>query len=288
MNRTVRVLILWLCAGSIALAAEPQTKPTSARTNAIPYRQQSASPGIESATMKVAFKLGDTNVHAVLHQRKSGRLTMVNVHDDENTSVEAGKANLEEYGGRLIELVHSGERLVTFNLNGRSYAFDPNRIFSDVGIAETLKSHSRYSAEAHAEIKAFATRYLQEFALDQEPVIIALHNTVDGTFSVESFLPKATYGSNADTVHVSPNRSKFDFFYVTDKTFFDYLKARDFNVVFQDNQAVNDDGSLSVYFAKKGIPYINIEAEMKHLTNQIEMVKVVREMLNGAGGSGGK
>jgi hypothetical protein len=278
MTRTALLPFFLICARSLALGAEPQ----ATQTNAIPYRQESTKPVVESATMKVAFKLGDTNVHAVLHQRMSARPTMVNVHDDENTSVEAGKANLEEYGGRLIELVHSGERLVTFNLNGRSYAFDPNRIFSDVGIAATLKEHSSYSADAHAEIKAFATQYLQHFALDQEPVIIALHNTVDGTFSIESFLPKATYGSNAATVHVSPNRSKFDFFYVTHKTFFDYLKARDFNVVFQDNQGVTDDGSLSVYFANKGIPYINIEAGMKHLTNQIEMVKVVREMLNGS------
>ncbi|MDB6112269.1 MAG: hypothetical protein JWR69_4019 [Pedosphaera sp.] len=281
MIRAALLPILWLCAGSIALAAEPQAKPTPPGTNAVPYRQESAKPVIESATMKVAFKLGDTTVHALLHQRMSARPTMVNVHDDENTSVEAGKASLEEYGGRLIELVHSGERLISFNFDGRSHAFDPNRMFSDVGITETLKSHSRYSAEAHAEIKAFATRYLQQFALDQEPVIIALHNTVDGTFSVDSSLPTATHGANAASVNVSPNRSKFDFFYVTEKTFFDHLQARDFNVVFQDNQGVTDDGSLSVYFAKKGIPYINIEAGMQHLTNQIEMVKAVREMPNG-------
>jgi len=205
---------------------------------------------------------------------------MVNVHDDENTSVEAGLTNINLQGGRLIEFVHSGERLVEFHLNGQKYTFDPNRIFSDAGITDTLKKHSSYSAAAHAAIKSFATQYLEYFALEKEPVIIALHNATDGTFSVRSYLPDGEHGAATVETYISPNRNKFDFFYVTDKKFYDYLKARDFNVTLQNNENCPDDGSLSVHFAKKGIPYLNIEAEMKHLTSQIEMVKVAREMVD--------
>ncbi len=229
--------------------------------------------------MKFAFKLGDAQVEAVVHQHKSATPTMLNVHDDEDTSVAAGKANIAVYGGRVIELAHSGERLITFGINGVKYSFDPNRIFSDAGITETLKKHSAYSAEAHAEIKAFAAEYLRQFALDQEPVIIALHNTVDGIFSVESFKSGGYLGSDAAAAHVSKRRNKFDFFYVTENGHFDFLKQRDFNVVLQDNERVAEDGSLSVYFARKGVPYINVEAEMRHLQNQIEMLKVTREMI---------
>jgi len=229
--------------------------------------------------MKIAFPLGDDQIHAVLHQQRGARPTMVNVHEDENTSVEAGLTNLNQFGGRLIELVHSGERLVTFHLAGQKYSFDPNRIFSDAGIEDTLKKQSHYSPAAHAAIKTFAGQYLEYFALDREPAIVALHNTVDGIFSIESFVPSGNLGSNAAAAHVSPQRSKFDFFYVTDRRFYDYLAERDFNVVLQDNDHVTDDGSMSVYFARKKIPYINIEAEMSHLQNQIEMVRVAREML---------
>ncbi|MDB6125678.1 MAG: hypothetical protein JWQ71_4671 [Pedosphaera sp.] len=254
---------------------------TGCRTN--PHRQARSKPIIQSATMKVDFRIGDTNVSAVTHQKLCNTPTMINVHDDENTSVEAGKINLNQYGGRLIELVHSGERLVTFKLDGKQYSFDPNRVFSDVGIVATLKKHSSYSEAAHKEIKSFATAYLKHFTLDKEPVIIALHNTVDGTFSVESFVPGASLASDAAAAYASPNRNKFDFFYVTDKKFYDYLKARDFNVVLQDNDRVTEDGSLSVYFSRKGIPYINIEAEIHNLNNQIEMVKVTHEMLKDLG-----
>jgi hypothetical protein len=230
--------------------------------------------------MKTAFKIGDDQIHAVVHQKRSAVPTMINVHDDENTSVEAGIKNIEHHGGRLIELVHSGTRLIMFNLNGQRYAFDPNRIFSDAGIVATLRKHSSYSEDAHAAIKSFAQQYLQHFALDKEPVIIALHNTADGIFSVESFTSNGKFGSDAAAAHLSPRRSKFDFFYVTETKFYDFLKDRDFNVVLQDNAQATEDGSLSVYFARKGIPYINVEAETNHLPNQIEMLEVVREILN--------
>jgi hypothetical protein len=233
--------------------------------------------------MNIPFKLGDTVIHGLVHQSPGASLTMVNLHDDEDTSVAAGLAHFKRHGGRLIELVHSGERLVTFGLDGDRYSFDPNRIFSDNGIAGTFKKRSKWSADAHAEIKRFAASYLAQFALDREPVIVALHNTVDGDFSVHSFLPGAELGSNAAAVHVSPRRSRFDFCYVSERQFYDYFKARDFNVILQDNERVDDDGSLSVYCSRKGIPYINVEAEMCHLVNQIEMLEVVREMLEQPG-----
>ena len=47
----------------------------------------------------------------------------------------------------------------------------------------------------------------------------------------------------------------------------------------QDNANVPDDGSMSVYFAQRGIPYLNIEAHNDHLQEQIEMVRAARQML---------
>jgi hypothetical protein len=230
--------------------------------------------------MKVPFKIGNAIVAAEVFQNGKPWPTMIYVHDDENTSVAAGKIIIEQSGGRLIELSHAGHRLVSFNLNGERYSFDPNRIFSDAGIRDTLGRRSTWSEAAHRTVKRFATQYLDHFALDREPVIVALHNTVDGTYSIESYRPGAEHAAPAADLHISPNRSRFDFFYVTDQHFFDYLKQRDFNAVLQDNAAVPDDGSLSVYFARKGIPYVNIEAELNHLNAQIEMVRTVRKMLD--------
>ncbi|HEX3799579.1 MAG TPA: hypothetical protein VH413_12845 [Verrucomicrobiae bacterium] len=229
--------------------------------------------------MIFSLKLGDGTVDAVVHQNKGPLPTMINVHDDEDVSVAAGKANIAEFGGRVIELVHSGERLITFSLGGQTFSFDPNRIFSDAGIAATLTKHSVNAPEAAAAIKAFAAEYLRVLALEKEPVIIALHNTIDGTFSVESFGPNGLLKSEAALTHISSSRDKFDFFYVTEESYFEFLREREFNVVLQDNANVTEDGSLSVFFAKRGIPYINVEAEIKNLGMQVEMLRAVRVMI---------
>jgi hypothetical protein len=256
------------------------------RWKSVPHGQNVSKPLLElremtsdSAKLLVAFKLGDDTIHAAVHQISPGGPTMVNVHHDETTSVAAGMANLKQHGGRLIEFVHPGERLIAFRLDGQVYTFDPNRIFSDAGIKGTLEKFGVWSSPAHEAIKSFAAEYVNHFVLDKEPVIIALHNTTDGIFSINSFLPQGQHGGASTETYVSPNRNRFDFFFTTDKRFYDCLKARDFNVTLQDNQKTPDDGSLSIYFARKGIPYLNIEAEMGHLSNQIEMVNVAREMV---------
>jgi len=226
----------------------------------------------------VAFHLGNTTIHAMVLQHSPASPTMINVHDDENTSVIAGKEVLGQTGGRLIELSHSGQRLVSFESGGMTYRFDPNRIFSDSGIRDTLTRRGVYSEEAHQEVNAFAAALLKRFNLDCEPVIIALHNTDGKGLTIQSYLPTNELSSASVSVHVSGRCAPGDFFYVTDQRFFDYLKARDFNVTLQDDAHVPDDGSLSVYFARRGIPYVNVEADIHHLHEQVEMVRTVVQM----------
>ena len=232
---------------------------------------------------RTRFPIGDTSVFVLGFQHLKSAPTFLNVHDDENTSVEAGKAVLEETSGRLIELAHGGSRHLQFSVSGGQFAVDPNRIYSDAGIRATLERQGDYSSAAHWAVKQFARKFLERFNLRREPVIVALHNTVDGNYSIESYRPGAQHAAAVADLFISPNRNRYDFFYVTDRRFFDYLKQRDFNVILQDNAAVPDDGSLSVYFSKKSIPYLNIEAELGQFDRQVEMVRTAREMLDKLG-----
>jgi hypothetical protein len=227
----------------------------------------------------MAFQIGESTVHVRSVEKPGGNLTFVNVHDDENTSVQAGLVNLEQFGGRLIELKHSGKRILRFNVEGEMFAVDPNRIFSDAGITSTLKRHSQYSEAAHSAVREFTRQFFEHYKLDDVPVFVALHNTVDGRFSIKSYAEGGRLSDEASATHINERQSLFNFFFVTDRRFFDYLKDRNHNVALQDNATVTDDGSLSVYFASRNVPYINVEARLGNLSEQVEMLRVLREML---------
>lgn len=232
---------------------------------------------------ETAFRIGETSIPVRVLQKGRPVPTMVNVHDDENTSVTAGQVVIMESGGRLIELAHDGHRFITFELEGECYRFDPNRIFTEDGIRATLTRRGNYSGAAHAAVRRFAAEFLETFKLNKEPVIIALHNTGGGGLSINSYQPSRELDSAAARVHEGKSNSAGDFFYATDARFFDWLQARDYNVMLQDNATVPDDGSLSVYFARRGVPYLNIEADNNHLSEQIEMVRAARQMLKELG-----
>ena len=63
------------------------------------------------------------------------------IHDDEDTAADAVRVHIAKSGGTLIELDSRGAREVTFTtLAGATVRFDPNRMFSDVGLGEDLRS----------------------------------------------------------------------------------------------------------------------------------------------------
>jgi len=60
---------------------------------------------------------------------------------------------------------------------------------------------------------------------------------------------------------MNPAADPDDFNFVTDDRFFRAFKVQGFNDILQDNRIRRDDGSLSVFSGRKGIPYINVEAQ---------------------------
>lgn len=85
------------------------------------------------------FVLGDTSIDLVVHRSEKPGPLYFNMHDDENTSVDATKEILKKYGGTLYELVHSGNRNIEFYVDSVRYEIDPNRIYTDAGIWRELR-----------------------------------------------------------------------------------------------------------------------------------------------------
>jgi hypothetical protein len=126
-------------------------------------------------------------------------------------------------------------------------------------------------------VRAFAENLLSLYPVDQTPIVITLHNNDEGGYSAESYLPGGPYETEAAKVHVAPDGDPDDFFFVTDPDLFKYFRTRGLSAVLQNNDEVTDDGSLSVLAAKRGLPYVNVEAQHGHLTKQVEMLTYVYE-----------
>ena len=206
-------------------------------------------------------------------------LNALNLHDDESTSVEAAIDVIHERGGRVVELTHSGDRNVTFRVGGRTYQADPNRMFTDAGRRRTLAALSSADPAALAALAAFADRVLEAYEAAGVDVVVTLHNNTPDHYSARSYEPGAEYASDAAAVTVHEGADPDDFFFVTDRPIYEALVARGFNAVLQDNDAATDDGSLSVWAAQTGMPYVNVEAQHGHRAEQARMLDALLDVL---------
>ncbi|QEC53297.1 hypothetical protein EDD80_10331 [Anseongella ginsenosidimutans] len=222
--------------------------------------------------------LGDTLIHVLITGDQEGPVHFLNLHDDENTAVKAALQVMEEKGGRLVELKHSGERLVKFPTGNRSYQFDPNRMFTAEGRKATLKRYGSTGLQAEKALAGFADSLLQVYDIANIPCIITLHNNTEDNFSAKSYLPGAIYDKEARKVYLASGADADDFVVVTRSRYYRFYKRKDINVVLQSKNPT-DDGSLSVYAEWEGLPYINIEAQEGHLEQQVRMISVTYQLL---------
>lgn len=89
---------------------------------------------------------------------RSKNIVMINLHSDETTGIEAAISVLERTGGTLLSIENNYQRNITFSQRGRTYKFDPNRIFTKKGIKATLLEQNQHSTNsAISSIHGFST-----------------------------------------------------------------------------------------------------------------------------------
>lgn len=230
--------------------------------------QQKAKPQVE----KLRFPLGDTElVFTKTVYNGGGDTIFLQLHDNEVTAEASALEYIREAGGVLLSIENGGNRNVTFTLQNVAYTFDPNRIFTPTGLQATLERLGGSSPEAVAAVKVFADSILNH--LSQAALIMAVHNNTNEAFSISSYVSDTTYQRDAAAVHTNAAQDVDDFFLTTDANLYEQLKTLNYNTVLQNNEGATDDGSLSVYLGKKGVRYVNVEAEHGHNAFQLQMIK---------------
>jgi hypothetical protein len=229
--------------------------------------------------VKHRLRLGETAIDVVVSGPNDAKLVFSNLHDDENTAVEAGLVAMRSLGGRLVELQHGGKRDVSFRVAGGSFAVDPNRIFTPEGVRRTLTGLSHHTPAAQGAVEQFAKDLLALYAIDRADAVFALHNNSDGNYSALTYAKGGRFAADAAAVFTKDGSDPDDFFFVTETAVFDALRRRGLNVVLQNNRGATDDGSLSVYCGRSGVRYINIEAQSGHLKQQVAMILALADVL---------
>src|SRR3546814_1912884 len=143
------------------------------------------------------MQIGDATVLLVTHREEGAPVHFLNLHDDENTSVTAALEVMKENGGRLVELKHSGERLITFHSGGREYQFDPNRMFTPKGRKATMKRYSVTEVAVEKDLRAFDDSVLKMYLIDSVSCIDTLHNNKENNFSAKSFIDRKSTRLNS-------------------------------------------------------------------------------------------
>ncbi|MEL6770794.1 MAG: hypothetical protein AAFP18_07000 [Bacteroidota bacterium] len=243
----------------------------------------------QEARRIVTLPIGTGVVRVVVTEQPGCDVDVLVLHDNENTGVEAARAVIAERGGRLVDLQHTGARNLAFALrnapgNGSrvdsfaadSFVVDPNRVFTDAGAGASLASLSRDTPEARRAVRRFAERLL---ALYGKPVVVVTaHNNTEGRYAATSYATDGPYAEDAAGLHLAPGADADDFFFVTNRALLDTLAEAGFNAVLQADTAT-DDGSLSVWAAQQGVPYVNVEAQHGHVAEQTRMMHALWDVL---------
>jgi len=221
--------------------------------------------------LEKTYNLSGENIRFLIRNPEDASgIVYFNMHDNENTCVETTDCILGHFNGKFIELKFKGDRWIgAMSSSGWRFNFDPNRIYSDFGIFSTLKTYRSFTPDNKKKVRIFS-EYITDSLLSGAEIVIAVHNNLKG-YSLEKYMKDSIFEKSAAQIYHNKKRSPHDFFFVNEYAHFRYFKHLGYNVILQSKDP-EDDGSLSVYCARKKIPYINIEALEGHFEEQYEML----------------
>lgn len=224
----------------------------------------------------IIFPLGTNSCKLTFKGDQNRFATFIALHENETASVAAYLDIASSLPNTaLFRINQFGQRNLRYKTNDNTYHFDPNRIFSLVGIKNTLlklnPNVKSIPLEVEEGIQRFSDSLLSIFRRELDSgYLVAIHNNTNNNFSVRSYVNS----KNVIATYVNSDEDIDNFYIVNTLSDFEYFKSINRNVVCQREEGL-DDGSLSIYCTKNNIRYINIEVEMGNVNKHREMIQEV-------------
>lgn len=211
-------------------------------------------------------------------------LFFFHVHANEVTARKAGEDAVRRNGGTLIYFTHgSDDRDVRVSIGGRTYEFDPNRIFTDYGLRE--KTEPKPSGKALAELRNFVAWVKQNIEIARvqrgRQMIVALHNNTDDDRHGEQLSIRTERKLiGIDNKEVHRGDADIDNFFIATKpaTYASMVDALSPNIALR-LERPRDIGYLSNWAINQGIDYVTVETEHGDERNNAQMVEDVQRTL---------
>lgn len=222
------------------------------------------------------YKIGERSLPVkVLQFGERTDLVCINLHSNEESSVQGARAVLEKMGGTMIKIENNRQRVIRFRLKGVTYSFDPNRIFSRTGIEQTLRENNRNYRQNNGAITAIEefARAVLSYIPDSVSCIVALHNNTEEAYSICSYRSGGNRQRDAKAVYADSLQDVDDIILTTDSLLYQKMADKGYNSIWQDNEKARKDGSLSIYFGELNRRYINIETQHGKVAQYTEMME---------------
>lgn len=229
----------------------------------------------QHAAVKIA--LGENHCFFALKTTDKAVATLVALHGNERTCTGVFEKLPRFVHFNLLSVEQERKRLLAYRSADATLLFDPNRIFTDTGIKETLQFHNLGNPLVYQQaIKSFADTLLAcMYANQKSQQIVAIHNNSNDNFSILSY----QNSNETQDLFINVEEDVDNFVVVTAGQDFAFFKQNNINTALLADTPYTDDGSLSVYCLQNGIPYINIEVEHGNEQKQIQLLSLTYDLL---------
>lgn len=233
--------------------------------------------GILIDTTKI--QINDFVLNLVRYSYGKPTVSLLAIHDDEDTGIKAAFEYIRFSGGSVIDSQYGGVRNFKFVNEGEEFQTDPNSIYTKKGIPLGIAKFGPVDDDVVNHLERTGKKIVKTYDPEKLGYVFTLHNNGDGGFGIASYLKGYDLETAADSVYINFQMDQDDLIFTTELALFNKLKLANVNVALQSKSAP-DDGSLSIYAMHKKIPYMNVEVQHGHVEENLRLIEIAVKALH--------